>query len=241
MKTRTKLVALLSVLLGGGLLVWPSIYRYDRLGVGKDSQLIRTNRFTGKGQVFSHRGWKVTGERSALSKAEISKLRLDAPELTKDGKFRATLYNGTEKLLESVTVRFVLVDVKGTAVWDRLFRGYPEEVGALPLATSSLEIQLPLEDTSEYITLGRWEGRPVRSMTSPGGVEIEFPRMSLEAQDDLLRAGGLKDWKRPLARVRVRFPHEYDDLSDAQREAALTKRYPLRLIKGELVGARAND
>ena len=57
----------LVLLLAMGVLVWPTLYRYDRMSASDLDALVRINRATGKTEALYPSGWKVLGERNRQS------------------------------------------------------------------------------------------------------------------------------------------------------------------------------
>jgi hypothetical protein len=108
----------LTLLILFGLLVWPTLYRYDHidLGLGR-SYPVRQNRFNGQTEILFPDGWKDSREASApstfdLTPDQLSKVEV-TPKLNGSGpprgwnRVEADVYNG----LPDTTVTEITLDL----------------------------------------------------------------------------------------------------------------------------------
>ncbi len=121
-----------------GLLVWPTLYRYDHMNLGiGTSLLVRINRINGDTDLLSPSGWVRKYQERQLTPAELQSLvarfELDGQRLHVD------LYNGTDAAVKGITVEITLED------WDRkttLQRLYQIPCDASPHGSTSLNQDL---------------------------------------------------------------------------------------------------
>lgn len=137
-----------ALLLGCGLMFWPTIHRYDTLTVGASSRLLRINRFTGYTEIFGATGWIpetpfVTPKAPATPVTPVNIPADDLRAVTGgaafygDG-FAGSLYNGSVWNLTEVTIRIIAKEADGTVRWDRL---YNEPMFVTTQSSSALMIQ----------------------------------------------------------------------------------------------------
>jgi hypothetical protein len=107
--------------------VWPTPYKYDRLG-----QIpVRTNRFTGAVERLTLNGWVQGGAPSLSSTqvdkeeqipgAELEKIKC-AYEVTNYGYLKCEAYNGSEWRVKELTARFIVWDLQSQVIADREYK-----------------------------------------------------------------------------------------------------------------------
>jgi hypothetical protein len=131
----------------GGVLFWPSLFRYDKIE-GKFP--VRINRLTGYTEILYDSGWerKVSdNELQAIPKAEISKIEVIG---SFDGKrhYKFTIYNGCEWNIKSIKLSIGLKDGNGKILWERIYKT-TEDVK--PFSTSSGSINMMDYAAADFI------------------------------------------------------------------------------------------
>lgn len=140
-------LAAVAGLLAFSYLVWPTPYRYDHVRFGSASTVARTSRLTGNSEVLDGNKWvkvrAAEGPEENLGSADLKKLTGTA-QIGDDGKFRATLYNGSEFKLKEVTVEVAIRQKSGErAPAAQPVQAKPSESGltAVPEASVPEEIR----------------------------------------------------------------------------------------------------
>ncbi|MBM4302353.1 MAG: hypothetical protein FJ121_12660 [Deltaproteobacteria bacterium] len=121
-----------------GVLFWPTLYRYDKIG-GKLP--VRINRLTGYTEILYGSGWKrVVSEKEyqSMPKEEIAKIETRGNfDGTEDYKFN--IYNGTDWTIKKIKLSIGLNDGNGKNIWRRI---YETTADIRPYRTSSCSIKL---------------------------------------------------------------------------------------------------
>lgn len=125
--------------------VWPTMYRYDRLGISP----VRVNRITGKAWRLSSSGWEqlIPSEPVYSAQPEPVYSALPAEELSKltgtagwcgfgNNYLCISLYNGSNWVVKGVTVMVTLLENDGTVRWERKFYAAAD---IAPLSNGSVE------------------------------------------------------------------------------------------------------
>lgn len=140
MKTRNLLIVCVTVILGG-VLFWPTLYRYEKMDFQGLSTLARINRLTGYTEHYILGQWvpqdvvEKQGESQPLPPEERSLLIAKA---SLGGKmFNGEIYNGSNWTITSVTFRVVAKETSESVRWDRKFR---ETVRINSLTTSHFAV-----------------------------------------------------------------------------------------------------
>jgi hypothetical protein len=163
-----------------GMLFWPTLYQYDKIG-GKLP--VRINRLTGYTEILFASGWerKVSdNELQAIPKAEISKIEVRG---SFDGKshYKFTIYNGCEWNIKSIKLSIGLKDGNGKILLERIYKT-TEDIK--PFSTSSGSINMmdyaaadliPAQEESE---IDKSLKDAMRSLQNKS--EIRIPEVRLE-------------------------------------------------------------
>ena len=151
MKTANLIIICVCItLLIAGVLFWPTLYRYDKIG---NSMPIRINRLTGYTEYFADGKWnpeegheKFTIQ--TLPVEEQAKVTGNASLKYPYGSFSGKIYNGTEWTITELTFRIVVKEKDGSARWYRLFK---ESKTIEPLSTGSFSISVTgAEDIASF-------------------------------------------------------------------------------------------
>jgi len=128
-------------LLIAGVLFWPTLYRYDKIG---NSIPFRINRLTGYTEYFVDGKWNPEeGHEKFISQT----LPIDARvEVTGNasfdyphGSFSGKIYNGSEWTITKFTLRIVAKEKDNSIRWDRKFS---ESKTIKPLSISKFSISV---------------------------------------------------------------------------------------------------
>lgn len=184
--------------------IWPTPYRYDRLGPTP----VRTNRFTGRSEQLTLQGWvameeqrKATRPERSLSYDDLERLKLSRCRYREPfgpPEIKCELYNGTDFEIKSITVR-VVVQKKGSqkTVLDRLYDVRIPYLGLSPRSVEFVDFRAGFElhkDEEWGITLVGANGAPLdrprgRSISTLQELESDpdFKALSPEEQFQLRR------------------------------------------------------
>lgn len=122
MSTKNLGLILLTILLLA-FFVWPGQWKFDKIG----DVPMRTNRFTGRSELFAAGGWKSIGDQDDGSLSTSVTRMLDPFEqemvtgqagVDQIGYFKGALYNGTSCTITRVVYRVVTRIRKDTSVRD---------------------------------------------------------------------------------------------------------------------------
>lgn len=119
-----RLVALLSAA-ALAIAAWAFRYHYTTLRIGDTSYPVRTNRFTGRTELFRGQ-WVVPYDQGKpsttrpLSDAPLDRLQFTG-HLESYGWFKGRLYNGSSVTIDSVAVRGVAGRTDDGVRWSRVF------------------------------------------------------------------------------------------------------------------------
>jgi hypothetical protein len=148
----------LTVLILFGLLVWPTLYRYDHMDLGEGRSLpVRQNRVTGETEILYPNGWKITSHSEAshqtnrdLTPEEISKVTV-TPELEGVGgssgwsSIKANTYNGLSELaVYEITIQVTVLDPNGQSIVDARPYRMMGEFGSVASPLRSTWFNVPL-------------------------------------------------------------------------------------------------
>lgn len=120
-----------------GVLFWPTLYRYERMG----QTVVRIRRVTGEAAILSGSSW-VTREKPR----EVEPLPIGAQSkvtgnagLSGFGSFSGKLYNGSDWTITRAVFRVVAKEANGKTRWDRQFA---TQVYVTPLSASSFYVSV---------------------------------------------------------------------------------------------------
>lgn len=118
MRTRT-IIFICGGLLIIGIVFWPMIYRYEKVG----QIMVRVNRVTGYAEELKGGQWVVLkgGEEKTwveLPPTEAAKIK-GTVGLSKTGAFSGKLNNGSNWLVRRVVFRIIAKKRDGSVLWDR--------------------------------------------------------------------------------------------------------------------------
>jgi len=136
-------VAVCTTLLVAAIVFWPTLYRYEKVGEGKYSTLVRINRLTGHTEQFN----RIGGEWVARRKQSIEGERIPPEEQTSiignaslgHGFFEGKIYNGSRWRISEITFRVKAKNKDGSVRWDRKFK---DSVYINPFSTSDFIIEV---------------------------------------------------------------------------------------------------
>lgn len=130
-----------ALVLAIGILFWPTIYRYERIG----PTLVRINRVTGETAIFRGGTWKTREpERKAKTLPWEARLKVTGNAgLTGYGSFSGKFYNGSDWTIARATFRVVAKEASGKVRWDRRFA---DDIIVAPLSTASFYIPVTGDD-----------------------------------------------------------------------------------------------
>ena len=121
-----------------GVLFWPTLYRYDKIG-GKLP--VRINRLTGYTEILYKSGWErmvSDKETQSMPKDEIVKIETRGNfDGTED--YKLNIYNGTNWTIKRIKLSIGLNDGNGKNIWRRI---YETTADIRPFATGSCSIKL---------------------------------------------------------------------------------------------------
>lgn len=120
-----------------GVLFWPTLYRYDKLG-GKLP--VRINRLTGYTEILYSSGWKSLNnkETKPIPKEEIAKIETRG-NFDGKGHYDFDLYNGSGWTIKKIKLVIELKDGNGKKIWQRI---YETTADIKPFSTGSCSIKL---------------------------------------------------------------------------------------------------
>jgi len=140
MKTRNLLIVCVTVILGG-VLFWPTLYRYEKMDFQGLSTLVRINRLAGHTEYYMLGQWVAEKpqkkEKASQPLPSVEKSLVIGKATLGARMFNGEIYNGSDWTLTSVTFRVVAKEKSGSVRWDRKFR----ETNRLnPLAASYFSV-----------------------------------------------------------------------------------------------------
>jgi hypothetical protein len=121
-----------------GVLFWPTLYRYEKIG-GKLP--VRINRLTGYTEILSISGWerKVSNkEIQEIPKEEIGKIETRGA-FDGEGHYKFDVYNGTHWTIRKIKLSIGLKDGNGKKLWQKV---YETMANIRPFSTGSCSIEL---------------------------------------------------------------------------------------------------
>lgn len=145
-----------------GVLFWPTLYRYDKIG-GKLP--VRINRLSGYTEILYDSGWERTvsdKEIYAIPKEEIAKIKTIGD--FKEGCYKFNIYNGSDWTIKRIKISIVLKDGNDKKLWERI---YETMANIRPFSTGSCSLELMVND---YVQL---------AFAPPKGL-IRVPEVRLE-------------------------------------------------------------
>jgi hypothetical protein len=153
-----------------GVLFWPTLYRYDKIG-GKSP--VRINRLTGYTEILYASGWErevSDKELQAIPKAEIGKIEIKG---SFDGKgyYNFTIYNGCEWNIKKIKLSIGLNDGNGKKLWEKIYKT-TEDIKAFSTGSSSIKLMDYADKTNPYIDI-------VADLI-PDKSEIRVPEVKIE-------------------------------------------------------------
>jgi hypothetical protein len=139
---RTKNVVVICItLLIGGIVFWPTLYRYDKMTIRGNSLQVRVNRLTGYTEYFALGKWVPEkgheNKREGTSIPLEERLKITGNAALRYGTFSGKIYNGSSWTISKVTFRVKAVETYGTTRWERQFN---ESIQIDPLTTSYFNI-----------------------------------------------------------------------------------------------------
>jgi hypothetical protein len=144
--SRISTTVIVFCLLTFGVVFWPTLYRYDHVTLAGGTLPLRTQRITGRTEIFSPTaGWFELG--TSRSNDDVA-LPLPSPELrqltgngelTGHGSFLGKVYNGSSWTVTELTLRLVALERDGNTRWERLFNA---AVRIKPFSTESISIEV---------------------------------------------------------------------------------------------------
>jgi hypothetical protein len=125
-----------------GILFWPTLYRYDRMTLGRNTLPVRTHRVTGYTEYFLNGKWIPQEGQQSSKKSKM--LPLDErikvtgnAGLNGDGSFSGKVYNGSSWTITDMIIRVIAKEKNGSVRWDRKFK----EAQVIPaLSTARIHI-----------------------------------------------------------------------------------------------------
>jgi hypothetical protein len=123
-----------------GVLFWPTLYRYDKIG-GKSP--VRINRLTGHTEILYASGWEreiSDKELQAIPKEEIGKIEIMGA-FDGEGNYKFNVYNGSEWNIKRIKLSISLEIEDGKGKKDKQ-RIYETTANILPFSTGSCSINL---------------------------------------------------------------------------------------------------
>jgi len=121
-------------LIAGGVLFWPTLYRYERIG---GEFPVRINRFTGYTEILYMSGWErgvSNTEIREIPKEEISKIEIRGSTSDTGIDYKLDVYNGT-----NWTIRKIKLSIKLSDANNKL---YEKMANIRPFSTDSCSIKL---------------------------------------------------------------------------------------------------
>ena len=147
MTINPKSLAILSMLaVVVGIVFWPTLYRYDRFGSGEGSIPMRTNRVTGRSQLFDGIEWRGQPSQTSTTPPTDTLRTLDPLErlhvtgratMDQVGYFSAEIYNGSRCSVVTLYITVIPLDSRGRTEYARSFR---KDVRIAPLTTDNVLI-----------------------------------------------------------------------------------------------------
>ena len=124
MKTKN-LIIICSVLILCGILFWPTLYRYDKITIKRNTLPLRINRLTGYTECFLGSKWEPRNEQ----KNKIKSIQIPFEESFKitgnasldRGTFSGKIYNGSDWNITKIKFRVKAIEKDGKVRWDREF------------------------------------------------------------------------------------------------------------------------
>lgn len=142
MRTSNLLIVCVTLILGG-LLFWPTLYRYEKMDFQGLSTLVRINRLTGHTDHYMLGQWvpedAVEKQRESQPLPAEERSLLIAKASLGGKLFNGEIYNGSNWTITSVTFRVIAKDTSGSVRWDRKFR---ETIHINSLAASNFAVNV---------------------------------------------------------------------------------------------------
>jgi hypothetical protein len=112
-----------------GILFWPTLYRYDKLGKFP----VRINRITGYAEQLSTSGWWPIGypKSEAIPTNEMEKIIYKTKNIG-SGYFEAEVYNGSDWNITEIKVNILAKYRDGTIIWKRDYITYVKDISYIP-------------------------------------------------------------------------------------------------------------
>jgi hypothetical protein len=148
LEARWLILTLLLVFVGFAWLVWPTRYRYDRMG----NIPVRIDRLSGRADGLYSSGWSPLENAAAASERE----ELPPPKLARlDGRcsidsinwINCEIYNGSDWIVDEVTIGLAAVDINGASI-NRNYKLMPSAVYGAPMESSLFHAALGFQPTS---------------------------------------------------------------------------------------------
>lgn len=129
MAVTTSSVVGLIIVMFAGLLVWPTLYRYDRLEANGGSRPVRIHRLSGEAEYLTLSGWKRRdGAPRNLVELPVAELaKLDGEASLYSNELSCVVYNGTAYRINEIVVSVTVT--RTPDVFDRM----AAEQGRTPL------------------------------------------------------------------------------------------------------------
>ena len=123
MKTTNLIIICVCItLLIAGILFWPTLYRYDKIG---NAIPIRINRITGYTEYFADGKWNPEarqGKTTIQTLPEFEQVNVTGKASLEYGTFSGDIYNGSEWTITELVFRVVAKEKDDSIRWDRKFK-----------------------------------------------------------------------------------------------------------------------
>jgi len=137
--TNLIIICVCITLLIAGILFWPTLYRYDKIG---NAIPIRINRITGYTEYFADGKWNPEarqGKTTIQTLPEFEQVNVTGKASLEYGTFSGDIYNGSEWTITELVFRVVAKEKDDSIRWDRKFS---ESMTIEPLSTCSFSLSV---------------------------------------------------------------------------------------------------
>jgi hypothetical protein len=150
-----------------GILLWSTIYLYEKTNIGKNQLLVKINRFTGYTEILrGFDGWLPVNEKNFFSQKlppnEITKISGMA-SATKNDEINISIYNGTDWTINQFIIVILYYDKaipesgqiiishpvesgkfreQGNIIWKRKYKSIAKDGPIQPFSTGEVSILL---------------------------------------------------------------------------------------------------
>jgi len=119
------LIVICSTLIICGILFWPTLYRYDKMTIKRNTLPLRTNRLTGYTEYFLGSEWKpAKDQKNKIKSIQIpflESVKIKGNGLLDHGTFSGDIYNGSDWNITKIKLRIKAIEKDGKVRWDRDF------------------------------------------------------------------------------------------------------------------------